>query len=79
MNASNSVTEPRVRTVIRFSPVEVKAALKQYAERLGYVFDCDVDDLFVWPPREQQRETTLGLDKDGDKPGIVLARAKKVS
>lgn len=71
MELSNHETKPETRTIINFNDTELKEALLEYAQKRGYIFDCNTSDMFVWHPSDQHDSLTkFGIDKKGSEPGI---------
>ncbi len=74
MKTESHETKPKVRTIIKFTSIETITALIEYAQKQGYIFDCQPGDMFIWYPDRHNRDEDvlkIGLDKDGTKAGIT--------
>ena len=77
-NIENHHTEPEVRSVIRFTGLEVRQALIDYAKKKGYIFRCGAEKHFVWYPNRDgdprsDNRLVLGIDAKGCIPAITYS------
>ncbi len=74
MELNQQSTEPRTRSLLRFSRNEVKQALIDFARNAGYKFTDSLEHYFIWFPDKHNCNngdfTTLGNDVEGKDFGV---------
>lgn len=81
MKISNNITKATTRSVLDFTLQQVITALRDYAASHDTEFDCTADEMFLWAPDRHPGENTfkLGVDKDGENPGIREIETKEAA